>query len=167
MSAIASFYILQGNDAGALISAAQVKPPERKLLGLIPTKSHDFKTEFRAKIKEVAQELEVYGFSGWVFLDLEGIYPGLLETDFDELGDELSKAMESSFVGFTQEAAEHALRLLGQSPPSDAAIQAHLDEEERDDELTEAREAIHAAWSALHSWLGQVGPGQLGLLSIG
>lgn len=171
MSAIASFYIFDKSALESLVSKPFATPQKAGLLKSLfaskePSPQKLFTHEFYAAGKEVA----VFEYSGYAFPHLELF----LEERFgievnNQLEADLTRRLEDKIgpcQAFEPAGAAVLLQKLSSITISRTDLQEYADDEFGEDQ-GEMVKALESAFNSLKSWLAQIHPGQIGILSIG
>ncbi|TPQ25795.1 hypothetical protein [Methylomonas koyamae] len=167
MSYIASFYLVKASQAEELVSLAELIPAQKKFLGIFPKKVVDTKTKFWDFVANHVSELNEYEYSGFAFVELFALFPDVTAISKSSLGIRIAKAMDSTYLSFTEHEAQEALSALGSEPPGDAKIRAYFEEDDRGYDASDWVIPVQEAWSTLKEWLHQVHGNEIGLLSVG
>ncbi|MEM9080498.1 MAG: hypothetical protein AAGC74_07405 [Verrucomicrobiota bacterium] len=168
MSAIGSFYVISDNKRAGMVEAAeaQFKALRKKRLGFLPPKLPLNPDPFWQFVRSNAKELDDYPFSGYLLMDVEQLAPNALSSK-DQVGIDLSRVLQSSFVSYLPRDAEEAVAILDSADFSEDAIKAFFVEEGREHEVPDIVAPIQQSAEHLKKWLGEVCEGQTGILAIG
>jgi len=156
MSAIASFYVVPSERLTDLVAAATPAPGGR---------FRPARDTFWDILRGAGRELETFAWSGWVFNTLDLYLESRHGLMYDNFGDtavsrQLSQARGSHWLVLPAASAAELLTALtgaaGEHGPDDAA-----------EEAAEEAAAVQAALITLKTWLAEVSPESVGLLSVG
>jgi len=163
MSAIASFYVV----------------PDERLTDIIAAATPDGGGWFRRKrdafwdtLRGTGRELETFAWSGWVFNTLDLYLEHRYGFMFDNFGDadasaELSKARGPYWLVFRASSASELLSALTAVECETGDVTAYVASEHGPDGAEDEAAAVQAALVSLKTWLAEVAPGSIGLLSVG
>ncbi len=163
MSAIAKFYVVSSNRLTDIIDAAK------------PVSGGWFRAardNFSSVLKDAARELEAFAWSGWVFNTLDLYLEDRHGLSYPEFGDaamsrQLSKARGSDWLVMPAASAARLLAALETIDCEANDVTAFVATERGSDLAEEEVAGVGAAFAALKSWLAEIAPGSVGLLSIG
>jgi hypothetical protein len=163
MSAIASFYVVPAERLTDIVAAAT--PAARGWF-------RPARDMFREVLLGSGRELETFAWSGWVFNTLD-LYlenrRGLMYVNFGDAATSrrLSKARASEWLVLSAASAAELLAALDGVECEADDVRAFVASEHGPDGAAEEVVAVQAALTTLKTWLAQVSPGSIGLLSIG
>jgi hypothetical protein len=168
MSAIGSFYVISDDKRAGVVDAAeaQSKALRKKRFGFLPPKLPLNPDPFWEFLRSNAKELDDYPFSGYLLLDIELLAPNALGSK-DQVGTDLSRIVQSSFVSYRPQDAAEATAILDSADFSDDAIKAFLVGEGREHEFPDIVAPIQQSVKHLKKWLGGVSYGHTGIVTIG
>lgn len=168
MSAIGSFYVISDDKRAGVVDAAeaQSKALRKKRFGFLPPKLPLNPDPFWEFIRSNARELDDYPFSGYLLLDVELLAPNTLASK-DQVGTDLSRIVQSTFVSYRPQDAAQAAAILESADFSEGSIKAFLVEEGREHEFPDIVSPIQQSVGHLKNWLGEVSDGHTGILTIG
>ena len=163
MSAIAAFYLVQGERLGDIVAAAAPAPR-----GWFRPARDTFWDLLRA----TSHQLQAFEWSGWVFATLDMYFQSRHGVIFDRFGDatasrQLSDARGSSWLVLPAASAAELLTALGAVECATADVTAFVAGEHGAHEAAAEAVAVQAALAALKTWLAAVSPGSVGLLHVG
>jgi hypothetical protein len=163
MSAIASFYVVPHERLTDIVAAAT---PTR---GGWLRPAHD---TFRDVLRGSGRQLQTFAWSGWVFNTLDLYLRNRHGFVYDKFGDaaasrQLSKARGSDWLVLPAASAAELLAALDGMECEAGDVTAFVTNEHGKDGAAEEAVAVQAALTALKTWLAEVSPGSIGLLSVG
>jgi hypothetical protein len=173
VSQIASFYVLPAYFADKLIAAATPESivTKKRVLGLFPVSTTEQKDNFWDYLSSIAKESADFEYSGSVFCELdlflEEKHTMLFALALKEPSDRLSAARESSMALFDFAAAQKVIEMLERVDASPDAIRRYIEAEENSWTAEELIEPLQAAIAFTKTWMKDIGPTQVGLLTVG
>jgi hypothetical protein len=171
MSGIASFYVFDKSALESLISKPFAPPQKVGLLNSLfgskePSLQKLFSDEFYALGKEVA----VFEYSGYAFPHLELFLEERFGIEVNsQIEADLTRRLEDNIgpcQAFEAAGAAALQQKLSSITISRGDLQEYADDEFGEDQ-GEMVEALESAFNSLKSWLGQIHPGQIGILING
>ena len=163
MSAIASFYVIPQDRLPEILAAATPSPKKWFRPARDP---------FWPALQGASRQLETFGWSGWVFNDLEMYLESRNGFRYSKFGDaaasrQLSKARGSDWLVVPAPSAAELRAALDGVTCEAADVKTFLSSEHGPDNVAEGAEAVQAALTILKTWLAEVSPGSVGLMSVG
>jgi hypothetical protein len=163
MSAIAAFYVVPAERLTEIVAAATparggwFRPP---------------RDTFWDVLRGSGSELGTFAWSGWVFNTLE-LYledrHGLTYANFgdDATSGQLSRARGSNWLVLPRVSAAELLTALDGVECETGDVSAFVAAEHGPDDAADEAVAVQAAVTILKTWLAEVSPRSIGLLSVG
>jgi hypothetical protein len=173
VSQIASFYVLPADLTEKLLAAATPESivTKKRVLGLFTTTSTTQRDNFWDYLWSIAKESADYEYSGSVFCEfdlfLQEKHTMLFGLCLKEPSDRLSVARQSSMALFDFAAAQKVLEMLERVDASPDAIRRYIEAEENSWTAEELIEPLQAAIAFTKTWMKDIGPTQVGLLTVG
>jgi hypothetical protein len=174
VSQIASFYVLPAKLVEDLIDAATPKSTTTtsRFLGFIPRSKTEREDHFWDFLESTARESTDFGFSGSVFAELDLFLNErgktmLTEIAVKEPSDRLSKARGSWKSVFDYESAQKVRAMLSDLDVSAETIKRYCGSGNTAWSAEELTEPLQAAVTQAVEWMNDVGPDDVGLLSVG
>ena len=171
MSSIARFRIVDQAELEALINKPFAVPPKagfwKTLFGTKePSPQKVFVDEFYA----VGKEVEVFEYSGYAFPSLEIFLEERFDINVSDHQDaDFTRSLEERIgpsQAFASTGAANLLHLLSSVTLSRSDLEKYADEEYGEDQGVMV-EALESAFNSLKVWLGQVKPGEIGIIMNG
>ena len=121
---------------------------------------------------ERPRQLETFGWSGWVFNDLEMYLENRNGFTYSKFGDDdasrqLSKARGSDWLVLPAASAAELRAALDGVTCEAGDMKTFFSSEHGPDNVAEGAAAVQAALTILKTWLAEVSPGSVRLMSVG